>query len=326
MSAGSKARFRFQYSLKTFLIVSCALGVFAGVMGRLLLHDPQTFLQVSNSLVFAGPFLLAIGTILWIGLRGRRRGLMIWGGTLAGMQVLGLAVLGLVTQVLGPPPYYLALQSNQQVLQTRLPGHVSEPWVWSELERRLRAGSLSQEDADDAIRKLTADITASRLKTGSAPDLAWSKGFLGAAAQAGMISEPVAIALCDAFYGTTPVLKTTFYSRQGQRVSFGIDVKFGNPFDFNQVPWQLLWQVNRVLLDGQPITVRQNPRFSDQWSGSYDGSLKTGNHAVTVELECAYVDRNKLPATNLADSLPVNRWPAARKRWKQSVSGPLVVP
>ncbi len=46
------------------------------------------------------------------------------------------------TQPMGPSG--LRYLSTQQILEQRLPKQIEEPWVWSELESRLKAGSLSQ--------------------------------------------------------------------------------------------------------------------------------------------------------------------------------------
>lgn len=71
MPADSARRPRIQFSLRTFLLVSCALGVGLGVLGQLFLRYPEVFLMVVALLSFAVPFLLAICTIFWIGLGTR---------------------------------------------------------------------------------------------------------------------------------------------------------------------------------------------------------------------------------------------------------------
>ncbi len=95
---------------------------------------------------------------------------------------------------------------------------------------------------------------------------------------------------------------------------------------------ELLWQVERVLLDGKPTEAPQpeaghampDSRFSGHWQGSRPVTVKAGDHQVVVEVQCAYVDQHKLIGLNAGD-LPVDRWPEALKRWKQSVSAPLKV-
>ena len=85
-----------QFSLRTFLIATLAIGVGAGLLGRLFFANRDTFMGVVALLSTAGPFLLAIGTIVWIGLRrkpDRRWGLIAWGGVLLLMPIVGVGML-----------------------------------------------------------------------------------------------------------------------------------------------------------------------------------------------------------------------------------------
>jgi hypothetical protein len=72
-----------KFSLKTFLFGMCGIGAFLGIMGKLLLERPETFmaaLAIEGTVV---PFVLAIGTIIFLGLRGERRWkLVAWGSFL----------------------------------------------------------------------------------------------------------------------------------------------------------------------------------------------------------------------------------------------------
>ncbi len=66
MTGRPEAGFRFQFSLRTFLIATCTLGVGSGLIGRLFLDNPDAFLAVISVLSSIVPFCLAIGTIFWI--------------------------------------------------------------------------------------------------------------------------------------------------------------------------------------------------------------------------------------------------------------------
>jgi hypothetical protein len=369
MPADSRTCFRIQFSLRTFLIVSCVLGVAAGVLGRLFFRNPEVFLIVVYLLSTVVPFLVAIGTILWIGFRskpwstpicgqckrdvpstrtdrvkncpecgedltgpkavlfmrgqGRHWGLIAWGGMLLLMPILGSGVFFFASRVVGPSPGNLRFQSTQQLLQQRLPNQIDQPWIWNELENRLKAGSLSQQEVDDAIGQLISYMTTTRPKGWNQP-LSWQRNFLKSATQAGMIPEPVLLELCDAFYGLKPIIQPLARLREGKN-GLGVEIEYGNVWgDNSSLGLELLWQVNRVLLDGKPINVRQDSKLGQRWSGYHEGGLKSGNYEVTVEIECAYVDQDKLIGLNTGD-LPKNRWPKARKQWKQSVSAPLHV-
>ena len=52
--------------------------------------------------------------------------------------------------------------------------------------------------------------------------------------------------------------------------------------------------------------------------------LPPGDHELVAELECAYIDENKLVGPNVYE-LPVKSWPPARKQWQQSVAATLRV-
>src|SRR5690349_19631119 len=67
------------FSLKTFLIVLCAGGALVGIMGKLLLESPETFLAALWFEATVVPFLLATGTLIVIGLRSGRKKLAGWG-------------------------------------------------------------------------------------------------------------------------------------------------------------------------------------------------------------------------------------------------------
>lgn len=62
-------KFRFQYSLRTFLIFISVFGVGFGLLGRLLIYDSAYFRSVLSILSTVCPFLLAILTIFWLGIR-----------------------------------------------------------------------------------------------------------------------------------------------------------------------------------------------------------------------------------------------------------------
>jgi len=371
MSTNYETHRGIKFSLKTFLIVLIAVGVGAGVMGRLFLRHPEIFLGVLSLLSTAVPFLLAIVTILWIGFRhkpawstpicgeckdelretkpdrltncpecgadlanpkavlyvrvqGRRWGLVVWGGLLLVMPVLGIGAMFVTQHFIGASPSNLGGVSTKELIQQRLPKRIDEPWVWRELENRLTAGKLSQKEVDEAVQQLIAHMKTTRPQGWDRP-LNWQDEFLKSANQAGKISDPVLFALCDAFYGPKPVVEPLPRIREGQQQGFGIEVKYGSTWSSHSgLGVELLWEVTQVLLDGKPLNVRQNHKHGEDWSGYYDGSLGAGDYEVTVEVQCAYVDPNKLLGQNKHD-LPAKLWPKARKQWKLSASAPLKV-
>ncbi len=217
----------------------------------------------------------------------------------------------------------LRMLSNQQLIKEQLPNQVDQPWVWRELEQRLKTGSLSQADVDETIKELVKFMTTSRPQGWDRP-LTWQRTFLESAVGAGKVSDPVLFSLCDAYHGMKPRVEQLPRLREGT-ARFDIEVRYGSVWASHGGPGlQLLWQVDRVLMDGQPISIRQTSKNGQGWSGRYEGDLKAGEHEITVELDCAYVDEATLKGLN-ADELSKSRWPKARKRWQQTVSAPLKV-
>ena len=370
MVSHGEAGFRFQFSLRTFLIATCALGAGGGTLGRLFLRNPDTFLVVIGILSSIVPFILAICTIYWIATRkksdslvpvcgkcghdlrsadpddmtrctqceadltepgglsftrvaGRRWGLAIWATMLLLMPVVGGVTMAVARNFYGPSPGGMGILSNQEVIEDRLPKQIEEPWVWRELEDRRAAGSLSKKEVDDAVKKLIAHMTAKRPQGWNQP-LNWSDRFLTPAIQAGMVSDEVLFELCDAFHGTKPVIKPLMRLREGPG-NFRIEVEYGNSWGaHSDLGVVLVWEIGQVLLDGEPIQVRQIHKHGQNWSGNYQGKLTAGDRELTVEVQAAYIDKSKLIGLN-ANSLPKNRWPKARKRWKTSVTAPLTV-
>src|SRR3954465_15645693 len=140
-----------KFSLRTFLIAVCVVGAVIGVMGKLLLENPEAFVAVwwiGSTIV---PFVLAVVTILVVAVRSKRKGLAAWGLVLLLFPITSR----IVNRVLLPTGNPVQLLSTRRLIQYRLPKQIDEPWVWHELNRRLANNSLSREDVEDSIVTLT---------------------------------------------------------------------------------------------------------------------------------------------------------------------------
>ncbi len=353
---------RIQVSLRTYLIAVLGAGLTLGVLGQLFRHQPELFAVVISVLSTIVPFVLAIGTVVWIGFhrspvwslpicascrrdlrwldlnevtscpqcnadltaskavafeRSRyRSGRMIaWGFVLLMMPVIGIVGTILFRTVAGPGPGGLGVLSNQEVIQKRLLPQIDQPWVWQELERRLAAGKLSQKEVDDAVSVLVGHMKATQPK-GWNRSLSWQDGFLRSATSAGLISEPVLIDLCDAFYGPKAQIQPLPRLREGSG-SFHLRLEYGSDWGNSLgVGVDHMWEVVAVRLDGKGLDIRQINKSSGRWSGHYEGSLPAGEHELTIEIECAYIDASQLLGLN-TNELPAKHWPKARKRWTQ---------
>ena len=361
---------RMQVSLRTYLIAVLAAGLTLGVMGQLLRSRPEIFLAV----LYAGstilPFLLAIGTVIWVGLHrsptwslpacancGRdlrwldlnqvtvcpqcqadlaapkavafrrkqyRSGRMIaWGVVLLLMPVVGIGGAMLVRIAAGPSSQALGLLSTQELLQKRLVAQVDEPWIWRELEQRIAAGKLTQQDVDDAVNILIAHMKATAPGGWSQP-FHWQGGFLQAASSAGMISDPVLLDLCDAYYGTKATLQPLPRVREDSG-SFNVELDYGSPWNGQfEAGVTLVWEVASIRFGDKKLTFRETHKGNQDWHGLCEGPLPRGERDLVIELDCAYIDANQLAGLNV-NNLPAKNWPKARKRWKQTLSTKLTV-
>ena len=259
------------------------------------------------------------GALLAVLERKRRWGLLGWAAALLLMPL----VVPLAYMVALPSGNPIQILSTQRLIDDRLPAKIDEPWVWDELKRRLKQVSLSQAESDAAVRKLITHMKRTR-PTGWGQPMHWQEDFLQAAIQAKVISDEVLIDLCDAFYGTTPVVQPLRPIKEGKS-DFQLRIDFGNTWGELKGPGLvLLWDVDRVLVDGKPLKVQRLHKFNESWSGQCRGELAPGQHKVTVEIQCGYVGAGKLAGVD-QDSLKVERWPEARKRWKKTVTAPLKV-
>jgi hypothetical protein len=309
-----------KFSLKVMLVGLCIVGAFAGMMGNWLIREPEKFFVAINLCATVLPFVLATGTIIWLGIkRERRRELVAWGVFLLLMPIL---VRGTVS-LLWPRQDPLRLLSDERLIETRLPNRINEPWIWDELERRLSAGDLSKEEVDAAVGQLISHMKTARPQ-GWQSSLPWQKDFIVSARQARLLSDETFFALCDAFFGTQPVLPPINPIFKTAR-QFPLGVDFGNPFsNLSGLSVDLLWQVAGATIDGKPVTLEQIHKSGQNWRGRVLGEFSPGDHELKIKIECAYVDSSSYTAMNV-HSLPIEQWPKALKRWKLEVTTPIKV-
>jgi hypothetical protein len=104
-----------------------------------------------------------------------------------------------------------------------------------------------------------------------------------------------------------------------------LNIEYGSPWGDNSgLGVELLWNVTNVSLDGTPVSVKQIHRFAQSWSGYCEGVAAPGDHEITIDVECAYVDDINLTTMN-ASMLPVAQWPTAVKRWTKTIVLPVTI-
>ncbi|MEX2316731.1 MAG: hypothetical protein WD669_06240 [Pirellulales bacterium] len=309
-----------KFSLKTMLLSLCLLGAAVGMLGNLLIRSPETFFIILGIASTILPFALATGTIMWLGWRGKRRwGLVAWGAVLLLMPVVIQGTLSLFLPSRDP----LRVLSNRRLIETRLPGTLNEPWVWREVERRAAGGDLTREDVDAALVQLIAMMKSTRPQGWDQP-LSWQRDFIKNAAQANLISDETFLELYDAFYGPQPVVRPV-PAVNPRATGFRLEIEYGNPWsDNSSLGVELLWNVAKISVDGKPVTLKQLQRFGENWNGYCEGKFEPGDHEVTVDFDCAYVDPSLLTAPS-GKALPTAQWTQTKKRWTTSVSVPVKV-
>ena len=312
-----------KFSLRSFLIAIGVVGTTLGVMTRLLMESPETFFNVLRTGGTVGPFLLAVGTSIWIGVRGATPGrqLVLWGGTLLLLPVAMSVVLAFL-----PTGNPLRLLTTQRLIAQRLPSGVDQPWVWQELERRLAARELTMDQVDDAVAELTAHMRRTNPAGWNQP-LPWQRVFLQSAILGGMISEPVYFVLCDAFFGPTPVIRVTTPSLNEDDTRIEMQVDYGTPWFgiHSGIDIALVWDVKQVLLDGSPVKLHKSHKpVAHRAAIQAETNLTPGEHTLVVEFDCAYGDISTLAGRNM-DTLTLDQLPKARKRWETKVEVPVQV-
>ena len=128
------------------------------------------------------------------------------------------------------------------------------------------------------------------------------------------------IDLCDAFYGTMPRIERLTRLREG-RSDLRLSVSFGNSWDNHSgLPARLVWSIKQISIDGESVNVHNAQHQGRNWNGYYAANFEAGDHELAIEVDCAYVDGDKM--TNLrSGAIDAYRWPKqTRKKWKQTVS------
>ena len=310
-------------SLKWWLVLLVVGGAGLGLLGRSFFQYPEVFMAIVSIGSTIVPFLLAVGTLIVLGVRQRRRGLTLWGIALTLMPLIGLGCVALISFYFQGSPGGLSAKSTQQLITQEVSQQYDQPWVWNELSVRLARGDMTQSQVDTAILELAKQMKANSPNGWQSP-LSWQSDFLTAAQDANLLGDEAILALCDAFYGSQPKLDALPRLREGD-ANIPLSLQFGNTWgQHSNLPLALAWQVSRVLVDGKPIDFKTHYQHRDQWNGSIEVKLDKGEHQVQFELEAAYIDSDKMVGLDI-DDIPARRWPQAVKKWSLTVDDKLTV-
>lgn len=313
-------------SLKWMLLGLVLLGAALGLLGRLFFRHHEIFQVVVGILSTIVPFLLAIVTLIARGRRDRSRPLILWAIAILCMPLLGFGTLMLSELFVRPGPGGLGVMTTQQIIATELPQKYDEPWVWNELNARLQNGKLTAAEADAAVVELAKQMKAAKPAGWDSP-MHWQDEFIKAASNAGLLSDEAILEFCDAFYGTTPTVESFQRLREGLTRNIHLEVHYGSTWgQHSGLPVHLMWTINKATIDGEPIEFghrNHNVRSAD-FSTYFDRELAAGKHKLDIELDCAYIEADKLFGLD-TNNLPADRWPTALKRWTKKLEMPFEV-
>ncbi len=258
------------------------------------------------------------------------RGMLIAGIVMLVLPWLSLIVLIPVARMaMGGPTASASRTSAQLVAQ--LPTTIDQPWDWQELERRLKAGSLSVAEAETAIGALATDLNAKRAKGQQQGPLHWAGSFVNAALQMQGFSPQKKQAFLQAFYGDGPTITMRRMMREGEPVR--PEVESNSHWDLEGM--QFCWSLKSVVADGtatlgvkdaynggstagHPDRMSGSQRYSHaQWS--LQQQLPPGEHELVFTFDLG-VTSNQATFRGL-DGRPgtVEKWPAPIAVWQATV-------
>lgn len=320
MSTITRSTGGFRVSLRTLMIGVVVIGASLGLLGRLSITTPRLFVFGVSVLSTLVPYLLAIGTIIWVGFRSKRLGLAMWGVWLVLMPVIGTTVMYLVALVgdkeLGRSPWDLTTLNTERIIKERLPNQIDDRRCWEELQRRIHSGSLTAEQADAALNVLIAHLKTEKSDMWAVSN---SHEFVKATIHAGLVPGSFEYEFLDTCYGTKPIITMPRIRENSNGFEYKIQYRKGRSSVSGAFQKQLVWGVDRVLLDGDPIETSRSYQGTNGRDIPYSGSISAGEHKLEVEIEAAYIDRRKLIGLDVS-SLPKKNWPVAAKRWKKKIS------
>jgi serine/threonine protein kinase len=200
----------------------------------------------------------------------------------------------------------------------------SQPWAWRELQQRAHAGNLGADDANLIVDGLAAWMRHDYTNGYNQP-LTWISELLDTLDKGHLVAQTNAVQFMEAYCGS-PALEPFRRVRESQP-SFQLTCKLRNPWNDEEFGFSVLNEMRSVLLDGQPVLVRDaNGRDWNQQQ--YIGEvplwgLAPGKHSVRCEIETALIRLTDV--VGLPQSAASKDWPPAVTRWTRVCQGELEV-
>ena len=321
----------FRFSLRNMMIVLTIAGVFCGLMGQLFVTQPRLFFIVWMFSITVLPFVLAIITLFAVATKvDNKRGLRVWALLLALTPLLGGLCIPLFSylqqQGLQQPTVARASPSDYPNIATSLliskylPPKVGEPWVWNELEARIRNRKLSPEEAEDALQVFIDHMKSSK-PGGWAQSLPWQRQFLEDGQKNNLFSDEKMVQFLDAYF-TKPTVDLRRIRENSKKLPFNIRVNGG--WSDSVLGYSLLWNVKSVTIDDQVVKTKVQHRHRNDHRAVYENSLASGDHELKIVLESAYIEKAKLVGLD-PWKLKSSSWPRAFKSWEETIVVPFKV-
>lgn len=176
-------------------------------------------------------------------------------------------------------PTASAGKTNPQLIAA-LPTSIDQPWDWQELNRRLRAGNLSNAEVDGAVGALATHLQQQTAKGKSIGHLPWIDGFFTAAFAKNAISPPVATSLCQAFYEPKLNLVMRRRVRAGSELMLNLDLQ---SWDIPSL--RCCWALKEIrLADGTIVPVKSvdNSDRASVEQGALSGSRNAADRRLSI--------------------------------------------
>lgn len=242
----------------------------------------------------------------------RQPRLLVWTCVILLMPMLGQPI---VTRLQRQGSGGFSFMSTSRLIKTQLSTKMHHSGIWRELERRIDANELTDEQINEVIQALVAD-----LQNNPGSRLTWQRRFVEKAQP--RLSDEAKISLCDAILLSPPRLDQTRRFREKQYID--LSISYGDPFaKTSAAPGDLIWRVTDVAVDGQSVDC-EGRQLGNRWYCKYFANdLARGEHELTFTLDCAYLPRPPNSRSSLR-KIPED-WSGALKRWTTTFTAPVRV-
>lgn len=258
--------------------------------------------------------------------QGRRPKLIVFGVIVFILPVLVIAAAFFILPYFAPvSPGNLQSQTNSSVL-TYVQNQPDQPWGWDELANRIRSGSLSVAESEQALFGLIRYMKSQKPGGWNSP-MPWQDDFLKQGYLSGHFSDTAVIDFADAYYTTTPKLGPLKRIKYNYR-NCHIRIEYGSSWSLAHqagMPVDMLWAVEKIEIDGESVAFKEQSVGHSNRQVFIDlPPLDPGDHELKATLVAAYVEVSPTNTLPMQQPDPAN-WPTPIKKWSLTLSDTLHV-